>query len=516
MKNWRGLFEIVKFPIEVVFVALLLSGIGNILTNNIFGIEYMINNEYINMFGEVMMKAAQFMIVNFPLLFLLRLVSRKQGTSITMISALIGYVTFLVTTMVVARGDLTSTAYSSILGMSLSKSSIVAYTGSTRYPLQTGLLGCASIAFITLLSYNQSKKKSEYGFFSFISKEVACTLHTFIDALIVGVLFSFAWPYVMMVIDKLVSFISVDTTNPINLTLYGILDGLFSTFNLSTYIRFPFWYNINGGSWVGMSGAVTSGDVSIWSAQLASGATAGQVGRFITPYYVLNLFALPALIWAMYSLQTNPIHKPKTRMLCIVATIVSWISGCMLPLEMMLLFLAPLLFVAHLACSGILFGLLQGLHIYLGFNSTEVSTMTAMPGTLPELITYLTSSTDYRATILSICVVGLAMMVIYFFMTRFYFEKLAVDLFKTGDKERLVKGALKALGGIENIKSVESDCFALYVSVYASEKIDIARLKRLGATRIYETRLGYDIHFGSSSTMLRKEIMKERRTVESA
>lgn len=515
MKNWRGLFEIVKFPIEVIFVALLLSGIGNVLTNNIFGIVYVINNEYVNMFAEVMMKAGQFMIVNFPLLFLMRLVSRKNGSSITIISAIIGYVTFLVTTMIVARGDLTTTAYSSILGISLSRSSIVSYTGSIRYPLQTGLLGSAAIAFVTLLSYNKSKKKSEYGLFSFVSKEVACTLHTFVYAGIVGVLFALVWTYVMGVIDKLVSFIAVDTTNPINLTLYGVLDSLFSTFNLSTCIRSPFWYNINGGSWVGMTGAVTSGDVSIWAAQIASGATSGQVGRFITPYYVLNIFALPAMIWAMYSLETNPILKPKTRMFCFIATVTSLLSGCLLPMELMLLFLAPLLYVSHLACSGILFGVLQGFHIYLGFNSTEVSTMTALPGTLPELITYLTSSQDYRMTIALLVLVGIVVACIYFLMTRFYFEKLAVDLFKTGDQERLVKGALKALGGIDNIKNIESDCFSIYVSLYNQEKMDVVRLKRLGATKVMETRLGYEIHFGSTSTMIRKAILKERRVVES-
>ena len=315
------------------------------------------------------------------------------------------------------------------------------------------------------------------------------------------------------VIDKLISFIAVDTTNPVNLTLYGCLDSLLSTLNLGTLIRSPFWYGMNGGSWIGMAGTVSTGDVSVWAAQIAADSVSGQAGRFITPYYILNLFAMPGLIWGMYSMETNPLNRPKMRMLCILATIVSILFGTMLPLELMLLFLAPLLFLAHIACTGILFGSLQAFHIYLGFNSTEVSTMTALPGTLPELITYISSST-FHTTILFMMIVGAVVLLLYFFMTRFYFNALSVDLFRTGDKDRLVKGALKALGGIENIKALESNCFALTVAVYEPEKMDMARLKRLGATRVVEIKTGFQIYFGSTSTLIRNEINKERRNIE--
>ncbi len=513
MKNWRRLFEIVRFPIEVLFVAFILTGVGNVLTNNIFGIVYLIDNDYVKMIAEICMKSGQFVIVNFPLLFLIRLVARKNGSSVTIISALLGYIAFLATTMLVTRGDLTSTSYSSILGMNLSKSSIVSYSGVTRYPLQTGMLGIGVIAFGTLFAFHLTKNRDEYGLFSFVSKEVSCAMKVVIYSILIGVVFSFVWPYVIAVIDKLISFIAVDTTNPVNLTLYGCLDSLLSTLNLGTLIRSPFWYGMNGGSWIGMAGTVSTGDVSVWAAQIAADSVSGQAGRFITPYYILNLFAMPGLIWGMYSMETNPLNRPKMRMLCILATIVSILFGTMLPLELMLLFLAPLLFLAHIACTGILFGSLQAFHIYLGFNSTEVSTMTALPGTLPELITYISNST-FHTTILFMMIVGAVVLLLYFFMTRFYFNALSVDLFRTGDKDRLVKGALKALGGIENIKALESNCFALTVAVYEPEKMDMARLKRLGATRVVEIKTGFQIYFGSTSTLIRNEINKERRNIE--
>lgn len=514
MKNWRGVFEIVKFPIEVLFIAYILSGTGNLLANNIFGIGTLINNDYVNMFAETLQKSGQFIIVNFPFLFLIRLVARKNGTSVTIMSALVGYIAFLITTMLVCSSSLTSTAYSSILGLSLTKSNIASYTGITKYPLQTGLIGALCVVGVTLLSFNQSKKRNEYGLFSFVSKETMCVILTLLYSILVGVVISFLWPYVMMCVDKLVNFISADTTNPVNLTLYGILDGLLSTFNLGTWIRNPFWYNIQGGSWVGVSGSIASGDVGVWSAQILANSVTGQAGRFITPYYVLNIFAVPGIIWAMCTLETNPIQKGKVRTLCIIATIVSMVSGTLLPIELMLLFLAPLLYVLHIAMTGVLFGVLQGFHIYLGFNSTETSTMTSLPGTLPELITYVTND-NLRNTILLLLIVGAITLVVYFFVTRLYFERLAIDLFKTGDEERLVKSTLKAIGGIENLKAIESNCFNISVALYDTEKIDIPRLKRLGASRIVLSNTGYYVlSFGGKSTMLRKGIEQERRVAE--
>ena len=162
--------------------------------------------------------------------------------------------------------------------------------------------------------------------------------------------------------------------------------------------------------------------------------------------------------------------------------------------------------MAHLACTGFLFGLLQGLHLYLGFNSSDTSSMTALVGTLPELITYVTNK-DFQMTIVYL-------LIVYFFMTRFYFTNLAVDLFRTGDQERLVTGVLKGLGGIENIKVLESNCFVLSASIYDANKLDTSRLKRLGASKIVETVTGFDIYFGATSTMIRKGIEKERRNVK--
>ncbi len=510
MKNWHALFELLSFPIAIIFIGTMMIGTGNLLTNPIFHIAQWVNNETVSRIAELILRTGQFIVVNFPLLFLIRLVSRKNASATTVISGFFGYVIFLFTTLFFTSTTLNSTAYSSILGMGITKSTIGTLSNGAHYPLQAGVFGCVIVSIITLVSFQRSRNRNAYGIFSFLSKEMICTIRTIFYCLLAGIGFAYGWPYVLAGLERIIRFISVDTTNPVNLSLFGILDRVLSACNLSALIRQPFWYASQGGSWVDFGGNSIVGDVNIWTQQFAANAMNGIVGRFITPYYVLNLFAIPGMIWGMYSMETSPIEKRKIRMLCIIGTIVSMMTGNLLAIEFTLLFLCPLLYVFHLAFTGILFGLLQGLHVYLGYNTMDTTTITAMPGTLPELLTYLRIP-SLQKNIMIIVLIGILFMILYFVTTRVYFKFLAIDWFKTDARDRIVTKTLKALGGVENVKMTQSSISSLTVALYNPEKIDINRLKRIGAYRIFESKAGYTICFGAGSTMIRTGIEEVRR-----
>lgn len=510
VKNWHALYEILRFPLEVVFFAVILLGIGNLIVNPVFGIASAFDNDVLTMAGEIVQRTGSFLIVNFPLLFLFRLVARRSGSSTTIMAAFAGFIVFNVTTMFLSSSDLSSTAYSSILGLSITRSSISRLTSGTHYPLQTGMIGVAVISIITLISFSRSGKRNEYGIFSFISREAGCVIRTVFFSMLAGIAFSFVWPYVVQGINDIIRFISVDTTNPVNLALYGIMDRFLGVLNLGTLIRQPFWYTVNGGSWVSVAGASIAGDVNVWTAQVEANAVNGMSGRFITPYYVLNLFAVPGMIWAMHSLNTSPVERRRNRLLCILATIASLLSGCLLPVELLLFFLCPLLFFIHLGLTGILYGVLQSFHIYLGFRSTETSTITALPGTLPEFLSYL-NIPELRKTLIWILIIGAVMFFVYYVVTRFYFERLAVDLFNVGDRQRIVDGTVKALGGTGNIRSTDCSITELTVSLYEPDLIDVDALRRLGSFRVYESRNGYNLCFGNASVMIRNGIRQALR-----
>jgi phosphotransferase system glucose/maltose/N-acetylglucosamine-specific IIC component len=510
MRIRHSLFEILRFPLEVLFVAAVLLGIGNLLSNPVFGIAGFINNDYAELFAEILIRTGQFLIANFPLFFMIRLVSRKTGSATTVISAAAGYAVFLVTTMYLANGNLPDTAFSSILGISISSTSVESLSASAHYPLQTGIFGPLLISFISLSCYTKTKKKDEYGILGFIAPDTTCTILTLFWSFIAGIAFSFAWPFIIYIIEDIISFISVDTTNPVNLSLYGILNRLLGVMNLGALIRQPFWYTSAGGTWTSMSGTAIEGDVNVWTAQLSGSVLTSQAGRFFTPYYVLNIFAMPALIWAMYSLYTDKAERRRIRIAAILATFASLLTGSLLPLEIVLLLLCPLLFAFHLAYTGFLYGLMQGLHIYLGYNSTGTSTLTALPGTLPEMLSYL-SHPALQKSLIGVLIIGLISAAVYFAVTRFYFRYLAADVFKTGEKEALIQETMEAAGGIENIRLTQSSISRLTLSLYEPDKLQIDKLRSLGIFRIYETRAGVNICLGASSTMVKNGIDQAMR-----
>lgn len=509
-KRWHALFEILRFPLEVIFFAYILLGIGNLIVNPVFGISAYSDYDALILIGEILQRTGSFLIVNFPLLFLIRLVARRSGSSVTIMSAFAGFIVFNVTTMFVADPDLTSTAYSSILGLSITRTSVSSLTGGTHYPLQTGMIGVIVIGIITMFSFSRSRKKREYGFFSFVTREETCVVLTVFLSLLAGVGFSYLWPYVIKAVNKIVSYIAKDTNDPVNLILYGILDRLFGVMNLGTLIRQPFWYTVSGGSWVSVAGANVTGDVNVWTSQVEANAVSGLSGRFITPYYILNLFAMPGMIWAMHSLNTDKKEKRRTRFLCITATIVSLLSGCLMPMELLLLILCPLLFCMHLGVTGILYGVLLSLNISLGFRSTETSTITALPGTLPEFLSYL-NVPGLRGTLIRMLIIGVIVLFLYYLMTRFYFKNLAVGFLDVRKRESLVEDTLKALGGTENIRSTDCSFSELKVSLYEPDQIDVEALRKLGSFRVYESKDSYHLCFENASVMIRDGIRNAMR-----
>ena len=392
MRSWRSLYEMLWFPITVLYFAVFLLGLGNLLSNEAYVAIIDVNNEFILLIADCMVRIGTFLIAQFPLLFLIRLSARKAGSATTMISAVSGYIAFLVVTMYFGRQDLPASAYSSILGLSMTTAGSATVRGGVHYPLQTGVVATAVVAVITQISYSRSRNRSEYSFFSFISRDTWCVIRTVILSGIAGLAVTYVWPYAVNGITRAMDYIARDTTNPVNLVMYGVLERFLGVLNLGTLIRSPFWYGTSGGSWISMAGTNIAGDVNIWTAQLEASAVNGMAGRFITPYYVINIFAVPGMLWALYSLQTDRLERRRMVMFYVITTIMSIMSGTLLPLELSLILLCPLLFFIHISYMGILYGVFHAMHIYLGFNYHGTSTLTAMPGTLFEYLSYFQNS----------------------------------------------------------------------------------------------------------------------------
>ena len=294
--------------------------------------------------------------------------------------------------------------------------------------------------------------------------------------------------------------------------LYGITDRFLQLFHLNALIRQPLWYSSSGGVWTNIAGATVVGDANVWTAQLGAGTLISGAGRLFAPYYVMNIFAIPAMIWGMYSIGTSKAQRAKVQKLCIVGTLISMISGTTIPLQIMMFMVSPLLFFFHLGYNGFLYGLFSTLHVNLGYFTIDTNTVTAIPGTLPELLSYLKYTSLYRNLII-VVIVGVISAIVYFLATRLYFRHLSTGLIIRDEGEKMVKQIIKHIGGQENIKHVDANATSLVITVYDKEIVHEKELMNLGSITITREENVYTLLYGAKSYYLQKGIINSLRTV---
>jgi len=514
MRRWHSFIEIFQFPLKLLFIACTMISISSIALNSNAAVYFKIENEVILQLAYFIRSIGNFIVINFPFFVLVKMMARKGSQAVQNEIGILGYIVFLITTMYFAPQGLPSNSYTSILGLSVSTASIPGLDSGIQYPLQTGLFGALIVGSIARGVYRRSRGKSQYGFFSFVDKNSYAILMILFLSFILGLVFAFVWPTLIFLLNEVFQFIATDINNPMNLLVYGVLDRVLSVFNLGGLIRQGFWFSELGGSWIDLAGASYTGDVSVWAAQIARGTFPQGAGRFITPYYIINLFAIPGMLLALYTLFTDRIERKRYRLFFVLAIVVSLLGGTLLPIELFLLIMAPLLFIMHIVVTGCLFGLCQAMNFSLGFSYSG-NVIAAMPGNIFDILIYLRNAAALT-TLSNIVVVGIAMFVFYFLMTKLYYNVLAVDLFNTGMIKKKTDGFILAVGGLENIKRINSSPFRLTVQVQDPSLINFEQFQRLGASKVFEVRAGYAIQFGAGSTIIKNQLtrrMKEAKRV---
>ncbi len=509
MKRWYSLLEIFLFPLKFLFVGVVMISLSSLVLNTNASVFWSVSDTNWIIIANYFRTVGNFIVVNFPFIVLIKMLSRKGTQGIQSEIGILGYIVFMITTMYFASQRLPATAYSTFFGLSLNTSKIAGLSGTTQTPLQMGLIGVLFIGFLARIVYQKSRSKTQYGFFGFIDKDTYAIILMAASSLLVGIAFSYIWPYVIQMLNNVFNFIASDINNPMNLFVYGVMDRLLSVVNLGGMIRQGFWFTELGGSWIDIAGANYVGDVNIWMAQIARGSFPLGFGRFITPYYMLNLFAIPGMAIALYSLYTDKMEKRRLRPVLVIGILASLLGGTILPLEMFILIVSPLLYFFHLIVTGALFGLCQVMNISLGFSYSG-NTIAAMPGNIFDILIYVRDPSG-SATAITVLMIGAGCFVFYFLMTRIYYQFFAIDLFHTGLTKKKVEGFILAVGGLENIKRVNSSLFRLTIQVVDPEAINFEHFRRLGAYKVLEIKAGYAIQFGSGSTIIKNELNKQLR-----
>lgn len=502
MKKIMKIYDSSKIAIRISFFGFLLVAFGFLIKNDSVNIFYTFKNAFVLLMAEGALRLGTTIIANLPMIFMLNIVCKRANSGYPVILAIVGYFSYLISTMLFSPTTLTSTAYSTGLGIN---SIFNVNNAATRYPLETGLIGSFIVAYITRISYIRSRHRNAYSIFGFLHKDSAGVIYNIVFCFLAGVGIAYVWPILFNYLQILITYISKDLLDPLRIGLYGILDRVLSILSLGNIIRQPFWYTALGGSLQTISGQSIMGDVNIWNYVKTSINGYVGAGRFITPYYVINMFMMPGALLGLLTSFSDKQERKKFVLPCIAGCAMSIVCGNPLPIELMLLFTSPLLLFIYLVLVGAVFYFLSFFGIYLGSSIISGSVVTAMPGNFPDYIINL-RNVNYINALGKIALVGVVAFILMFSISTLYYRFFAYDLARTGKAKETAKKIVEACGGATNVSKAGSGLFKVCVHLNDLERYNLEYLKSLDVRQINETKDGIEIECGSSAFIVANRI----------
>ena len=346
-------------------------------------------------------------------------------------------------------------------------------------------------------------------------------------ALVLGVVFGYIWPPVQSVINAIGT--GIVSLGPLGTGIYGVLNRLLIPLGLHHILNSYVWFQL--GSYHG-----THGDLNRY---FAGDPTAGN---FMAGFFPIMMFGLPAACLAMI----RHARFPKVAAgILLSAAFASFLTGITEPIEFAFLFVAPLLFVIHALLTGTALAVCTALGIRIGFGFSA--------GLIDYVLNFRAPNTTQPLLLL---VVGLVYAVLYYFLFSFFITRfnlgtpgrgeastglsadwilpesqrgpkptatrktaVAADVKPEDCDDVLASNVLVALGGKENVQSVEGCITRLRLFVNDAEQIDDAQLKALGASGVIKRGKIAQVVMGTQSDRIASRInalLKESQTENTA
>lgn len=447
----------------------------------------------------LMEQAGQIIFTNLPLLFAVgAAIGLVGGDGVAALSAVVAILIMNTTMGIVsdaaagvAAGDM---AYGMVMGIPT---------------LQTGVFGGLIAGIIAAVCYKKFYKTELPAFLGFFAGKRLVPIMTALLAFLVGLAMPVIWVPFQAGLAKL-SYLANETNTNISTFIFGVIERSLIPFGLHHIFYAPFWYQF--GEYTNAAGQVVSGDQAIWFAMLRDGvtnftsATYSGAGKFLTGKYPFMMFGLPAAALAMYH-EAKTENKKMVGGILFSAALTSFLTGITEPLEFSFLFVAPVLYGIHCIFAGLSFMLMNMFAVRIGMTFS---------GGLIDYIVFgvLPGTSGFENHWYMVIVVGLIFSVIYYFGFRFAIRKF--NLMTPGREEakkeqtdvkvdgnELAVLVLNALGGKENLVSLDACITRLRVEVKDTGKVDDKELKKLGASGVLKVGAnGVQAIFGSKAQFI--------------
>lgn len=384
--------------------------------------------------------------------------------------------------------------------------------------LQTGVFGGLMAGIIAAICYNKYYKTELPAYLGFFAGKRLVPIVTAVAAFILGLVLPFIWEPVQSGLEALSNIANGGNTN-ISTFLFGVIERALIPFGLHHIFYAPFWFQF--GEYTNSSGVLVQGDQAIWFAMLKDGIHSFSsnsyqgAGKFMTGKFPFMMFGLPAAALAMYH-EAKSKNKKLVGGILFSAALTSFLTGITEPIEFSFLFLAPVLYGIHCIFAGLSFMLMNMLDVRIGMTfSGGIIDFTAF-GIIPSM-------SGFETNWIYAVIVGIFFAIIYYFGFRFAIRKwnlmtpgredddtvdtIADSKDKISDNLELARLVLEALGGKNNLISVDACITRLRLEVVDSSLVNDSKLKNLGASGILKVgESGVQVIFGAKAQFIANDI----------
>lgn len=340
--------------------------------------------------------------------------------------------------------------------------------------INMGVLAGIITGILAGVLYNKYKAIKLPDFFGFFGGKRFVPIITSFYCTILGILFGFIWPPIQNVLTTVGN--SIAGSGAVGAGIFGFLNRLLIPFGLHHVGNTLVWFQF--GEFKNAAGQIVTGDLYRFFAGDPS------AGTFMTGFFPIMMFALPAACLAMISTAKKENRKAVSGMLLGVA-FTSFLTGITEPIEFAFMFLAPVLYFAHAVLTGVSMAVTAALGIKSGFGFSA--------GFIDYALNFGISTKPWL-----LIPIGLIFAVIYYLLFVFVIKKFNLptpgraeleessSLTGLNNDELSVKAAeiLEAIGGKANIESIDACITRIRLTAKNTSLIDEPRLKALGAAGV--------------------------------
>ena len=381
---------------------------------------------------------------------------------------------------------------------------LIINTGATTInsKIKMGILAGIWAGVLGARMYNKYKDTVLPEWLGFFGGKRFVPIITAFYSLISAAFLGYIFPIVQNILDKFGQWM-IDTGS-IGLVIYGFFQRMLIPFGLhhvlNTIVRFSF------GSYLDpVSGKTIIGD------QVRFFAGDPNAGIYMTGGFLVMMFGLPAAALAIYKSSKIENRKAIAGMLLSVS-LTSFLTGITEPIEFLFMFTAPILYVIHALLTGLaymityLFGIRHG----FGFSS----------GLTDYLLNWGLATKPAMIIPLGIIYFILYFSIFYFIIIKFNLKTLGREDDKetTETQEELLKNEgligiskryLDSLGGVDNIKIMDSCITRLRVSLEDTSKINENDFKKIGASGVIKLgKNDIQVIVGTKAGLISEEIKR--------